>query len=131
MILAPDEYLPPARLRALFDSPEGLRDALVEQQDALRAQVGGLLDRGQLSLCPEPDAPDRYVCGPLGDGEGHAMYDTCVRRRLTDQETADARARLDAEVEARKALVHREHRAIHAAVVQALQADACWLLGSS
>lgn len=127
-ILAPGEYLAPEDLRARFSSPETLRDALLDQQDVLHEQVTGLLDRGQMSLCPEPDAADRFQCGPMGDGEGHAMYDTCVRRGLTAQETADARARLDAEVEARRSLILRDYEAIHAAVTRALADDSCWLL---
>lgn len=127
-VVAPGEYLPPEELRARFGSPAALRDASLAQIDTLEEQVSGLLDRHQLSLCSEPDASSRYQCGPMGDGEGHAMYDTCVHRSLTDEETAAARARLQSEMAAHRELITREFRSIHRAVTGALVSASCWLL---
>jgi hypothetical protein len=127
VVVAPGEYLAPEALRDRLRSPEALRAALVEQVDLHVQRVERLLDERQLSLCPEPDAADRFQCGPMGDGEGHAMYDTCVRRTLTEDETAEARARLHREADARRALVSAEHRSIQSAVTEALAHDACWL----
>ena len=127
-VVSPGEYLQPDDLRARFRSPAALRQAVGEQLDTLEQSVTGLLDRGQLGVCPEPDAADRYRCGEMADGEGHAMYDTCVHRSLTGAETAEARARLAAEVAARRELMEREGESIQAAVSRALANDACWLL---
>jgi len=128
VVIAPGEYLPPSELRARFATPETLREAVLAQLDNLQTDVTGLLDREQLSLCPESDSLDRYQCGPMGDGQGHAMYDTCVRRGLTDEEKAETRARLRTEIEASRALISSEFGAIHRAVTAALPVDDCWLL---
>lgn len=127
VVLAPGEYLAPEELRERLRTPESLLEATLTQLDTLEADVTGLLDRKQLTVCPDPDDPGRFACGPMGDGEGHAMYDTCVRRGLTDEETVQTRVRLRAELEAQRALLKREVEPIHAAVVAALAGDGCWL----
>jgi hypothetical protein len=64
----------------------------------------------------------------MADGEGHAMFDTCVRRGLTDEEIAETRVRLHEEIEAQRVLISQEYYAIHHAVTAALGEEACWLL---
>lgn len=128
VVMNPGEYLPPEELHDRFRTPEDLLDASLEQLDSLEMHVIGLLDRRQLTLCPEPDAPGRYQHGPMAGGEGRAVYDTCRRRGLTEAEIVETRARLHAEIEVQRVLVSQEYRAIHSAVTAAMPDDACWLM---
>ena len=126
VVVAPDEFLPPERLRERFQTAEGLRDAWIRQLDQLHANVTKGLDENGFSVCPDPDAPYRYQCESTDFGSG--MYDTCVRRGLSEAEIRETRTRLDTEIEASRTLMLRDFEGIHMAVTEALKSDSCWLL---
>ncbi len=71
-----------------------------------------------LTICPTPDAPGRFVERASGDAIG--IFDTCVHRRLTDEERRAFLDHLRGEMARRRALVRRHHRAWHTSIAALL-----------
>lgn len=108
-------------------SAQSLRDRAFTRLDAVLASVEQAVQSHTLSICPDRNDPQRFQCGPMANGEGHVMRDTCTRRRLTVAEETDLLEAARRDHGARRRLVARHHVELHAALMEALPLQRCWL----
>ena len=127
-MMVPGEYLQPEELRERLRTPDALLEHVLTRLDELEQTVTTQAVERRLSICPDADDPGRYQCGPMANGEGHAMYDTCVRRSLYDDEIAETLQELHHEVAAQRIYVSEHYVEIHRAAMRVLPRDECWLL---
>lgn len=107
-------------LSAYVESAASFRERVVRRSDELRAHLR--LHARSLGVCDDPHDPGRFVCTPMETGgglSGHAMMDTCVHRRLTEEEAVAFLAQAEAELDLRSAIARAHATELHAALVLA------------